>query len=83
MPIDVGSALYLSYTYYILLLMYLQILQVKTLIQTYAAITCRNYTEGSRLTRILGLGNTVLHEICVNGTVLWSPTNTYISQKTW
>ena len=32
---------------------------------------------------------TVLHEICVSGTVLWSPTNansptyTYISQKSW
>ena len=32
---------------------------------------------------------TVLHEICVSGTVLWSPTKTksptytYISQKLW
>ena len=43
-------------------------------------------TEGPRLTHILG---TVLHEIPVSGTVLWSPTNsnspayTYISQKPW
>ena len=33
------------------------------------------------------LEKTVLHEICVSGTVLWSPTNanspTYISQKPW
>ena len=35
------------------------------------------------------LEKTVLHEIRVSGTVLWSPTNansptyTYISQKTW
>ena len=35
------------------------------------------------------LEKTVLHEICVSGTVLWSPTSakiptyTYISQKTW
>ena len=30
---------------------------------------CGN-TEGPRLTRILGLGKTVLHEICISGTVL-------------
>ena len=42
-------------------------------------------TEGPRFMRILG--KTVLHEIRVSGTVLWSPTNatsptyTYISQK--
>ena len=35
------------------------------------------------------LEKTVLHEICVSGTVLWSPTNAnyptymYISQKPW
>ena len=35
------------------------------------------------------LEKTVLHETCVSGTVLWSPTNansptyTYISQKPW
>ena len=39
--------------------------------------------------RGLGLGKTVLHKICVSGTVLWYPTNansptyTYISQKPW
>ena len=33
-------------------------------------------TEGPHLMRILALGKTVLHEICVSGTVLWSPTNT-------
>ena len=47
----------------------------------------KTYTEGPRLTHFLGLGKTVLHETCVSGTVLWSPTNansptyTYISQK--
>ena len=46
------------------------------------------FTEGPCLTCILGLGKIVLHEVCVLGTVLWSPTNanspayTYISQKT-
>ena len=44
-------------------------------------------TEGPRLTRILGLGKTVLHEIRVSGTVVGplllqkSPTCTYISLK--
>ena len=47
-----------------------------------------NTTEGPQLTRMLDLEKTVLHEIGVGGTVLWSPTNansptyTYISQKT-
>ena len=33
-------------------------------------------TDGPRLTRILDLEKTVLHEIQVSGTALWSPTNT-------
>ena len=43
--------------------------------------------EGPHLARILGLVKTVLHEICVSGTVggplitQKSPTCTYISQK--
>ena len=46
-------------------------------------------TEGPRLRRILGLGRTVLHEICGSGTVVYplltqkSPTCMYISQKLW
>ena len=46
-------------------------------------------TEGPRLTRILGLGKTTLHEIRVSGIVVnplltrKSPTCTYISQKQW
>ena len=49
-------------------------------------IVC-DFPEGPRLTRILGLGKTVLHETHVSGTVLWFPTNansltfTYISQN--
>ena len=39
----------------------------------YYVLPC--YTEGPRLTRILGLEKTVLHEIRVSGTVLWSLTN--------